>query len=293
MTSTVLLVDDAPDTQALIAAVLKSEGYSVSVAGDGETALARAHEIRPDLVLLDVSMPVMDGLEVCARMKADDRLSASSVIFMTGMTTGEDIVRGFRAGGADYVTKPIKPEALLARLEAHLQRVREQTQADMALSVGGRAALIVDGEGMVQWHSSRAEALLRTYLNTDDLHRLPDTLLRWLGNRERTARPYRILRGESQLSVRLAGPTVSDGWILTLVEHNDVDLIADFAERFALTPRQAEVLVWVSRGKTNPEIGVLLKMKSRTVDKHLEHIFPRLGVETRAAAAAIALDAIG
>jgi DNA-binding CsgD family transcriptional regulator len=163
----------------------------------------------------------------------------------------------------------------------------------MALTAGGRAALIVDGNGMVRWHSSRAADLLRRYFDADISAPLPAGLMRWLGHAERVLRPYQINRGEAHLSVRLAGPAGDDGWILALVELDDARLAADFARRFPLTPRQAEVLLWISRGKTNSDIAAILGMSPRTIDKHIEHMFPQLGVETRAAAAAIALHAIG
>jgi DNA-binding response OmpR family regulator len=124
MRGRVLVVDDSQDARALIAAVLEADGYTVSVARDGGEALARARRIVPDMVLLDASMPVMDGFEVCARMQAEQGLAAIPVIFMTGLTASVHIVRGFRAGGTDYVTKPIQPDELLARMAAHCKRAR-------------------------------------------------------------------------------------------------------------------------------------------------------------------------
>ncbi|MFC0267010.1 response regulator transcription factor [Kushneria aurantia] len=289
----VLIVDDQPDALALLAETLGDEGYTVIAAASGRAALERARIITPDIVLLDALMPGMDGFEVCLRMSSDPSLSRVPIIFMTGLTESEDIVRGFRAGGADYVTKPIKPDEILVRVEVHLERVRAQRQVDMVVNAGGRAALIADREGRIRWHSSRAPAYLRRYLGLEESVRLPSSVMHWIQQAEPASRPHDVVLEQSRLSIRMAGPADEEGWILTLVEFDDHASVTDLAERFGLTRRQAEVLLWVSRGKTNRDIAEILAMQPRTVNKHLEHIFPLLGVETRAAAAATALRAIG
>lgn len=289
----VLVVDDHPDSLALISEVLGADGYTVIAALDGTTAIERARLVTPDLVLLDARMPGMDGFEVCLRMSADRALADIPVIFMTGLTESEHIVHGFRVGGVDYVTKPIKPDEVRVRVAAHLKRVRAQRQAQMVVDAGGRAALIADADGRVRWSSSRAGAFLNNYLDMDSTGVLPAALRRWMHQDDSAMRPFEAVRGQTRLSIRIAGPAGADGLILTLVELDDQAALNDFVERFGLTPRQAEVLLWVSRGKTNRDIGEILDMKPRTVNKHLEHIFPKLGVETRAAAANIALQTIG
>ncbi|MFC3106263.1 response regulator [Salinisphaera aquimarina] len=288
----ILVVDDQPEALAYICEVLGDDGYTVIAALDGASALERARLITPDLVLLDARMPEMDGFEVCLRMSADRALADIPVIFMTGLTESEHIVHGFRVGGSDYVTKPVKPDEVRVRVQAHLKRARAQRQADMVVNAGGRAALIAGTDGRVRWHSSRAGYYLQRYLDTDAAGLLPVPLRRWLGQCDSPSRPYECTDGQARLSVRIAGPAGADGWILTLAEVDDDASLHDFVERFGLTPRQAEVLLWVSRGKTNRDIAEILDMSPRTVNKHLEHIFPKLGVETRAAAANIALQAI-
>ncbi|MES1954880.1 DNA-binding response regulator [Salinisphaera hydrothermalis] len=289
----VLVVDDHPDTLALISDVLGRDGYTVIAAVDGQSALERARLINPDIVLLDARMPGMDGFEVCRRITTDPGLDGMAVIFMTGLTDSDSIVRGFRAGGVDYVTKPLKPDEVRVRIEAHLKRARAQRQADMVVNAGGRAALIVAADGGIRWYSSRAAQLLHRYFETGVDDKLPYGVMRWLEQAEFQSRPYELTRGRGRLSVRLSGPAEEGGWILTLVEFDEQAAVEDFVGRFALTRRQAEVLLWISRGKTNRDIAEILDMKPRTVNKHLEHIFPKLGVETRAAAAAIALQNLG
>lgn len=289
----VLVVDDQPESLSLLSEVLGRDGYTVISAMDGNSALERARLVAPDVVLLDARMPGMDGFEVCLRLNADRAFAGTPVIFMTGLTESEHIVRGFRAGGADYVTKPVKPDEVRVRVEAHIQRARAQRRADMVVNAGGRAALIAATDGSIRWHSSRAAYLLQRYFAEPAGAALPAGLQRWMNQAEPSSRPYEVAVGQTRLSVRLAGPAGEDDWILTLIEFDDQAAVSGFVERFALTPRQSEVLLWVSRGKTNRDIAEILDMKPRTVNKHLEHIFPKLGVETRAAAAAIALQAMG
>lgn len=116
----ILVVDDTPDNLSLMSGLL-SDKYTVKVAPNGEKALKIAHgDNRPDLVLLDIMMPVMDGYEVCRQLKADPATSAIPVIFLTAKTLVEDEQRGFALGAVDYITKPVSPPILMARVRTHL-----------------------------------------------------------------------------------------------------------------------------------------------------------------------------
>jgi putative two-component system response regulator len=118
---TILAVDDTPVNLSLITGLLKSH-YRVKVANSGEKALRIAHsDMPPDLVLLDVMMPDLDGIEVCRRLKDDPRTRHIPVIFLTAMSKSEDERIGLEAGAVDYITKPISPPILLARVKTHLQ----------------------------------------------------------------------------------------------------------------------------------------------------------------------------
>jgi putative two-component system response regulator len=118
---TILAVDDAPINLSLITGLLKSH-YRVKVANSGEKALRIVHsDLPPDLVLLDVMMPDLDGIEVCRRLKADPRTRHVPVIFLTAMAGSDDERIGLEAGAVDYITKPISPPILLARVKTHLQ----------------------------------------------------------------------------------------------------------------------------------------------------------------------------
>ena len=122
----ILIIDDNPTNFGVIVDYLEESGFDILIARDGETGLKRAHIIQPDLILLDVMMPGIDGFETCRRLKADDKTKNIPVIFMTALDTPEDKVSGFNAGGIDYVTKPIEQQETLARIVTHL-RIRDLT----------------------------------------------------------------------------------------------------------------------------------------------------------------------
>ena len=117
----ILIVDDDRLNVRILAGILKSDGYVISEANSGERALEIYPDIRPDLVLLDVVMPGIDGLETCRRLKQTHGDKSSPVIFITAKSESDDIVEGLLAGGVDYLPKPFKPKEVLARIRAHLQ----------------------------------------------------------------------------------------------------------------------------------------------------------------------------
>jgi DNA-binding response OmpR family regulator len=117
--ATVLIVDDDPANLELLFQHLNQAGYKVLVAENGQLALERAELAQPDAILLDVMMPGMDGFETCRRLKQQAVTQSIPVIFMTALADTADKVKGFAAGGVDYVTKPFQPEELLARVAAH------------------------------------------------------------------------------------------------------------------------------------------------------------------------------
>ncbi|MDP3073113.1 MAG: hybrid sensor histidine kinase/response regulator [Opitutaceae bacterium] len=135
MPETILIVDDTPANLGVLADTLGSAGYQLMVAEDGEEALAQAAQTQPDLVLLDVMMPGIDGFETCRRLRARPANKDLPVIFMTALTETADKVRAFEAGGVDYLAKPIEHEEALARVRTHLtlRRLRRELEAQLAL----------------------------------------------------------------------------------------------------------------------------------------------------------------
>lgn len=120
----ILIVDDQPVTLKLLLTFLQRRGFTVLVATGGEEAFARIKETRPDIILLDIMMPVLDGYETCRILKDNEDMADIPVIFVTALTNLEDKVKGFEVGGVDYVTKPFQHEEVLARVGAHLSLAR-------------------------------------------------------------------------------------------------------------------------------------------------------------------------
>ena len=121
----ILVADDNPTNRDILQARLEANGYQVLHAGDGEQALAVAREQRPDLILLDIMMPKLDGIEVCRRVKADAGLPFTPIILVTAKAETSDVIEGLDAGADEYLTKPIDQKALVARVKA-LLRIKEQ-----------------------------------------------------------------------------------------------------------------------------------------------------------------------
>jgi DNA-binding NarL/FixJ family response regulator len=292
-----LVVDDSPETLRLLTDALDGAGMTVMVAMDGAAAMRIVDQITPDIILLDAVMPGMDGFETCRRLKRDAGLSNVPVIFMTGLAETEHIVRGLEAGGVDYVTKPIAIEEMLARIRVHLANARLTQSARAALDVSGRFLLAVNRQGKVMWATPQAQKLLSDNLGaaSSDEMVLPDALLQWLeqaqaskgGSKAVTA----LFPDHPELRLHYMGNAGPNEFLLRLAKDAGHTLPAAFSSELGLTTREGEVLSWLSKGKTNRDIAQILGLSPRTVDKHLEQIYAKLGVENRTAAAAIAANA--
>lgn len=140
--ASILIVDDAPQNIQVLSAFLQESGYKLYVAKTGGQAVKIATERLPDLILLDVVLPEMDGFRVCQILKSQPETADIPIIFITGLTDNENIIRGFELGGADYVTKPFDRHVLLARVKTHLllyQRTRQLLQYSFVDGLTGLA----------------------------------------------------------------------------------------------------------------------------------------------------------
>jgi DNA-binding NarL/FixJ family response regulator len=292
----VLIVDDVPDNLAVLHDALDAAGYTVLVATDGASALQRAAQAEPDIVLLDALMPGLDGFEVARRLKAGPETAHIPIVFMTGLTDTEHVLAAFEAGGVDYVTKPIRPPEVLARISAQMQAARQARQARNALDAYGHATIAVRLDGRLArlvWQTPLARRWLPAYFDIAS-DQVPDPLLAWLQQAEqgREVRPLATVRGQCQLVCTLQGRTLDDDWLVVLREVSDAATVEATMLAFGLTLRESEVLYWVAKGKTNRDIGDILGSSPATVKKHLERVYEKLGVETRTAAASVAMQRV-
>ncbi len=299
----VLIVDDVPDNLSVLHDALDESGYTVLMATHGKAALELAARVLPDIVLLDAMMPGMDGFEVARRLKANAQTAHIPIIFMTGLTETEYLVAALEAGGVDYVTKPIKPKEVLARMGVHLQGARERRQARSALDAFGYASITVRvSDGKLMWQTPLARELLLRYYASSKASQLPESVLLWLRRHVADSvvpiEPPRLSveQGAKRLTFRLhqqIGDSEGGGdWLIIMREVSEESVIEAIALSFKLTPREAEVLYWVVKGKINRDIGDILGASPTTVKKHLEHVFAKMGVETRTAAAGMAMSRI-
>jgi len=292
----ILVVDDDPDTRAMLSKALGQAGFGVISAGDGESALALVDQAGPSLVVLDAVMSGLSGFETCRRLKLRADHAHLPVIFITGLTETEHVIEGLRAGGVDYVTKPIVLEELVARIRVHLATARLAHSARAALDVAGRSLLATDSRGRMLWRTPQAAELLALFAVPErgEMIALPPEVVRPLlaliaRPEERTNRPIKVEAAGRPIEIRYLGRTSPEEYYFRLSEPangNEADLLK--AAALGLTSREAEILVWISRGKPNRDISEILNISPRTVNKHLEQVFSKLGVENRAAAAAIA-----
>lgn len=298
---TVLIVDDTPGNLALLSDTLSEANYRVLVATDGSSAIEQIQYIKPDIILLDVIMPGIDGFETCSRLKASMETHAIPVLFMTGLSELQNLLRGFDEGALDYIIKPIRPAEVLARIEVHLTQTRNLLRAERLLNDGECAALAVDNSGRICWLTPAARQWLTDFnlaqgldleLNINDS--LPDIMHTWFQNwlehhdgaSQETAEQELV----AGFSASISNCEHPDKYLLMLKCQNGDWNAEALRSRLKLTLREAEILMWIARGKTNKEIGIILATSPRTVNKHLEHIFEKLGVSTRSAAVGIMLQ---
>jgi len=289
---TVLVVDDSLDSIRMLNDVLETAGMTVLVALEGAQALNITRNIVPDIILLDALMPNMDGFETCRRLKRNPALTDVPIIFMTGLSDTEHVVMGLNSGGVDYVTKPIKADELIARMQVHLANARMAQSARLALDQTGQYLFAVDAQGHLLWATPHAQQRLAQsgLQQPDNLQALEQQLAHWLSHGPQAGHhmtPEGL--GESP-GVEFLAAISAQEFLLRLVEVSSTsDATERLRETFAVTGREADVLLWIANGKTNREIGQILDMSPRTVNKHLEQVFRKLGVENRTAAAATAI----
>jgi DNA-binding response OmpR family regulator/DNA-binding CsgD family transcriptional regulator len=298
----VMIVDDIPGNLALLSDMLSEAGYRVLVATDGLSAIEQISYLKPDIILLDVMMQGIDGFETCNRLKANPETADIPVLFMTALTELDDLLRGFDEGAVDYIVKPIRPPEVLARIDVQLNQARNLKRAEIALTSSPFSALAADSTGTITWLTPCAKQWLDLFVQKHAItcpcssgNPLPSLLLSWYKanlNPGIDSEPDTFLSHRQGISFSAKiSPCLHNGEYLLVLDQSSAEWdLESVRQNLGLTFREVEILMWVSMGKTNKEIGIILGSSPRTINKHLEHIFEKLGVGTRAAAVSTVLQ---
>jgi CheY-like chemotaxis protein/DNA-binding CsgD family transcriptional regulator len=285
---TILVVDDTPANIGVLLEALERSVYRVLVAESGQSALDQLEYAVPDLILLDVMMPGMDGFETCVRIKENPAWRSIPVLFMTALDDPQQKVRAFEVGAVDYIVKPIFEPEVLARVKAHLeiQTLQRNLADELALRVDAenqlaksldRAVVITDQSGGIIFTTRLAESLLHRHCED---YRIDGEL------------PASLGEPSCALALRRFDEPGRDDLHFLVLEEKAPSPNPGALLSLGLTPREAEVLFWIAQGKSNPDIATIVGAAVRTVHKHVENIFRKLGCETRAAAAVTAQEAL-
>lgn len=289
----VLVVDDMPQSLHFVTAALEEAGMTVLIARDGFAALDLLKKVVPNIIIMDGLMPGLDGFEVTRRLRADPTFTHVPVIFMTGLTETEHVIQGLQSGGVDYIRKPVDVNELVARVRVHLQNARTGQAVTQALDFGHRPTIGVDNQGVLLWHTPQSALVLTSAFPGWALNKpLPEPLLSVMTAllAQRSIMLRRTIDiTEGVIECVLMG-TMNDGTnavSLFLKRPGDEERLLETT--LGLTVREAQVLLWISKGKSNRDVSAILNISPRTVNKHLEQIFVKLGIENRTSAAAIAM----
>jgi DNA-binding NarL/FixJ family response regulator len=283
----VLIVDDTPANLGVLLDALQDSQHEILVAESGRSALEILQHTLPDIILLDVLMPGMDGYTTCRHIKAVPAAKNVPVIFMTALDQPDEKVRAFNAGAVDYITKPAYPPEVLARVAAHLEIRSLQQRLEDELAMRNEAEnllrqsldlgiVLADASRRIAFSTRLAEALLTKYF--------PDF--------DHTTLPANLGTETARLTVRAFAEADRFDLQMFLLQEADSPPGPGALLNLGLTPREAEVLYWIAQGKSNPDIATILSTSVRTVHKHVENIFRKLGLETRNAAALTAMEVL-
>lgn len=288
----ILIVDDSPDTLGMLNDALEKSNMTTLVALEGKQAISIAKKMLPDVILLDAIMPNMDGFETCKKIKSDPDLKNIPIIFMTGLSDTESIVKGFSAGGVDYLTKPINPQELIARINVHLLNARATLSAQAALDTAGQNIFAIDSLGKKLWSTPAVNTLLATIDNDDLAAKFEEELAGWIDHSPEEGNKLHFAAKTKNYTAVYFGLSNNQEHLIRLVDDAAADETTVLKNHFGLTARESDVYLWLTKGKTNREIAQILDMSPRTVNKHLEPLFRKLGVDNRTSAATMAIQCL-
>ncbi|MCO4773434.1 MAG: response regulator [Deltaproteobacteria bacterium] len=323
-----LVIDDNPTNLKVAVSHLEAYSLEVLTARDGESGVKRAQLAKPDLILLDVQMPGIDGYETCRRLKAGPETADCPVIFMTAMTATQDKLRGFEVGAVDYVTKPFEASELLARVRAHLQiRALQDRLEDRALDLEVRVAertneLQRELDAKERHEREREQLLEMGRLQSEQLRALTRSLLEEKGSKDshlahtlnaRVTERLELVRGQIEqaqaASEAMSGATAQalESALAQAVELLEpvTRLVGELGDGLrapgapkvdpepllVLSSRETEVLQLLVAGRSNKEIAYTLDVARTTVSTYRMRIMEKLDVQDMASLIRIAMQA--
>ncbi|MGE0087340.1 MAG: response regulator [Desulfococcaceae bacterium] len=291
--SFILLVDDNPENLSLLASLLQQHRYHAAIVKSGMNALKFVTSHKPELILMDVMMPDMDGFEVCLRLKSDPATCDIPVIFLSALADTAAITKGFEVGGQDYITKPFQREEVLARVRLHLQLRQMQSALQEARS---------ELEKKVE---ERTAELLNVCINlknrdrelaakTKDLEEMNTALQVLMGNREEYRKQvertlifnmnsfvFPLLDRLRESRMNSVQTSYLDDIILNLKEICSPFMCRMNAEFQQLSPAEIRVVNLIRHGKSSKEIAHMMNLSQRTVENHRNSIRKKIGLQNK------------
>lgn len=285
-TNTILIVDDAPENVTILQQILTANGFQVQITTSGEEALEEVKGRLPDLILLDIVMPGLDGYEVCKQLKAERRTKSIPVIFISALNAVEDKMKAFSEGGVDYIAKPFNVPEVLARVSAHLkihslQRSLKEKNSELAGVVKKIEQQVAERTLQLDQKNERLEetnVALKVLLEKreEDKEELEEKIL---FNIEKLISPYiDKLRSRCIDNAQEA--------LLDIIQTNLSEITSSFANNSKdffsyLTPSQIQIADLIKQGKTTKEIASLLNLSASTVACQRQEIRKRLSLTNK------------
>ncbi|OQY53340.1 MAG: hypothetical protein B6230_00510 [Desulfobacteraceae bacterium 4572_89] len=258
----IMVIDDSPESLKLLSNILSVQGFRVRQALNGRVALNAISLQRPDLIILDIKMPEINGFEVCRQLKNDADTCSIPVIFISGLEEPDDKIQAFKAGGMDYITKPFQEEEVLARVKLHLA-LRKMTQ-NLENMVQRRTAKLEESNTalkvLLDHRQSEREKFEKSVLN----------------NINSLVMPYLKKLKETNLAIQQKA-------LADVIESNLNEITSQFSGRLyaramGLTRREMEVAALIKMGKTNMEIADLLYISEHAISFHRQNLRKKLGL---------------
>jgi DNA-binding NarL/FixJ family response regulator len=297
--ATVLVAEACRESALLLAtAIEEGSNLSVVIATDLAGLISQGSSARPQVVLLGSDLSGLSAIETIRAIKKSRGLINAKIVVMSATIGTAHLEAVLDSGAADYVPKPVNVREIIARVQVQ-QRAAQQTQhSTHALDAFGFASMTVDARsGHLVWQTALSRDIFQRFFETPPTEFVPVNILEWL--QIEIARPnprdYQRLvltNGQQRLTLSIHGQLEDGEWLVVQRETSDRTVIELIGRIFQLTARESEVLYWVVRGKINRDIGDIVGASPATVKKHLERVFEKLCVETRTAAAAMALSRI-